>query len=146
MWWLHCVTLPGTEPDTSKYFPFRTLPIARETRENQAKLKLTLLSIQATCGEVSRQNLWAKIDFSMTDSVSHNQYVDQLVAESLQVDHQPAHLLCNVHPSLMFVRESLKLYVEIDSTLTPEKIFAGFAITITDQQISVFQNCMDCTL
>ena len=38
------------------------------------------------------------------------------------------------------------MFVENDSVLTPEKIYAGFAITITDQQISVFQNCMDCTL
>ena len=36
----------------------------------------------------------------------------------------------------MFVREMLKLFAE--------KIYAGFAITITDQQISVFQNAMDC--
>ena len=41
---------------------------------------------------------------------------------------------------------TLKMFVENDSVLTPEKIYAGFAITITDQQISVFQNCMDCTL
>ena len=82
----------------------------------------------------------------MTDSVSHNKGIEELVAETLEVDHLPSHLLCNVHPSLMFVRETLKLFVEIDSTLTPEKIYAGFAITITDQQISVFQNCVDCTL
>ena len=140
------VTLPGKEPGTTEYFPFPTLPIARETRENLAELKLTLLSILATCGGVTRQNLWTKIDFSMTDSVSHNKGVEELVAIALEVDHLPSHLLCNVHPSLMFVRETLKLCVEIDSTLTPEKIYAGFSITITDQQISVFQNCVDCTL
>ena len=82
----------------------------------------------------------------MTDSVSHNREVEDLVSESLDVDHLPSHLLCNVHPSLMFVREMLKLFVEIDSTLTPDKIYAGFAITITDTQISVMQNCIDCTL
>ena len=46
----------------------------------------------------------------------------------------------------MFVREILNLFVEIDSTLTPDKIYAGFSITITDTQISVLQNCVDCTL
>ena len=109
-------------------------------------LTLTLLSILATCGGVTRQSIWNKIDFSMTDSVSHNREVEKMVAESLETDHIPAHLLCNVHPSLMFVRETLSLFVEIDTTLTPDKIYAGFAITITDTQISVFQNCVDCSL
>ena len=140
------VTLPGEEPGSSEYYPFPTLPIAKETRENLAEFKLTILSILAVCGSVSKQSIWTKIDFVMTDSVSHNKGVEELVAEALDVDHLPAHLLCNVHPSLMFVRETLKLFVEIDTTLTPEKIYAGFAITITDQQISVFQNAMDCTL
>ena len=140
------VTLPGKELGTTEYYPFPTLPIARETRENLADLKLTLLSILATCGDVTRQNLWTKVDFVMTDSVSHNKGVEELVAKALELDHMPSHLLCNVHPSLMFVREMMKLCVKIDTTLTPDKIYAGFAITITDQQISVFQNCVDCTL
>ena len=140
------VTLPGKEPDTTSYYPFPTLPISKETRENLADLKLTILSILSTCGGVSRQSIWSKVDFVMTDSVSHNKQVENLVSESLDVDQLPSHLLCNVHPSLMFVRETLKLFVEIDSTLTPDKIYAGFAITITDTQISVMQNCIDCTL
>ena len=37
----------------------------------------------------------------------------------------------------MLNREMLKLFVEIDTTVTPEKIFAGIAITVTDTQISV---------
>ena len=133
------------EPGTTDY-PFPTLPIAKETRENLAELKLTLLSILAACGGASRQSLWSKVDFVMTYSVSHNKGVEDLVAEKLEADHLPSHLLCNAHPSLMFVRETLKMFVEIDSALTPEKIYTGFAITITNQQISVFQNCMDCTL
>lgn len=140
------VTLPGKEPGTTTYYPFPTLPIAKETRENLANLKLTILSMLATCGGVTRQCLWSKVDFVMTDSVSHNRGVEEVVAAALDVDHLPAHLLCNVHPSLMFGRQVLKLFVEIDSTLTPEKIYAGFAITVTDEQISVFQNCVDCTL
>ena len=102
--------------------------------------------ILAACGGVERSNLWSKIDFSMTDSVSHNLDVDKIVAESLDIEHIPSHLLCQVHPSLMMVRTILNLCVEIDTALTPQKIFAGFAITITDTQISVLQNCIDCTL
>ena len=140
------VTLPGLEPGSRRYFPFPTLPIARETRENLAELKLTLLAILATCGGVSRQLIWSKIDFSMTDSVSHNREVEKMVADTLETEHIPSHLLCNVHPSLMFGREILGLFVEIDTTLTPDKIYAGFAIMISDTQLSVFQNCVDCTL
>ena len=140
------VTLPGDQAGTTEYYPFPTLPIAKETRENLAELKLTILALLATCGGVTRQSIWSKVDFVMTDSVSHNRGVEELVAKELEVDHLPAHLLCNVHPSLMFVREILKLFVEIDTTLTPQKIYAGFAVTLTDQQISVMQNCIDCCL
>ena len=42
------VTLPGREPGTKQYFPFPTLPIAKESRVNLAELKLTILAILAT--------------------------------------------------------------------------------------------------
>ena len=74
------VTLPGSEPETTIYYPFPTLPIAKETRENLADLKLTILSILSTCGGVSRQSIWSKVDFVMTDSVSHNREVEDLVS------------------------------------------------------------------
>ena len=47
------VTLPGKEDGTRSYYPFPTLSIANETRENLADLKLTILSILSTCGGVS---------------------------------------------------------------------------------------------
>ena len=140
------VTLPGKELGTLQYYPFPTLPIAKETRQNLKDFKLTILSILAACGGVTSQAIFVKIDFVMTDSVSHNKEVDKMVADSLEVDHVPAHLLCNVHPALMFGREILGLFLDVDLALTPDKIYAGFAVTITDTQISVLQNCIDCTL
>ena len=55
-----------------EFYPLPTLPISQETRENLASLKLTILELLAACGEVTVQQLWARTDFLMTDSVSHN--------------------------------------------------------------------------
>ena len=94
------VTLPGLEPESpTRYFPFPTLPIAKETRENPAELKLTVLSILTTCGDVSGHQIWRKVDFVITDKE----------VEELESDHLPSHLLCKVHLSLMFNREILKV-------------------------------------
>ena len=87
-----------------EYYPFPTVNISSETRVNLAELKLTILSLLAVCGGCTRESLWEKVDFVMTDSVSHNLMVEDIVSEELEVEHTPGHLLCQVHPSLMFNR------------------------------------------
>ena len=86
-----------------EYYPFPTVNISSETRVNLAELKLTILSLLAVCGGCTRESLWEKVDFVMTDSVSHNLMVEDIVSEELEVEHTPGHLLCQVHPSLMSV-------------------------------------------
>ena len=113
-----------------EFLPFPTLNISSETRQNLAELKLTVLSMLAVCGGCTRESLWEKIDFVMTDSVSHNLGVEDIVSEELEVDHLPDHLLCQVHPSLMFTRIQTKLWRESDTTIGPQKIFDGFCLTI----------------
>ena len=98
------------------------------------------------CGGCTRESLWEKIDFVMTDSVSHNLGVEDIVSEELEVDHLPDHLLCQVHPSLMFSRVLTKLWREVDTTIGPQKIFAGFCLTINTDQVSVTENWVDCLL
>ena len=129
-----------------EFYPLPTLPISRETRENLASLKLTVLELLATCGEVTVQELWARTDFLMTDAVSHNLEVENLVSEKLEMEHTPGHLLCNTHPSLMFSRVMCNVWKDIDITIGSSKIFAGFAVTLTDVQTSVTEQWIDVSL
>ena len=80
----------------------------------------------------------------MTDGTSHNLEVDGKVADHLGSEHVPSHLLCQVHPALMFCRKLQSLWGEVDMAIGPEKIFAGFAVSLSDQQVSVTEQWMDC--
>ena len=92
-------SIPGAT--INKYFyPFPTLSISSETREYLCLLKLTVLAILSTVIGVSSEDLWCCIDFTMTDSTSHDVKVDDLVSEALRTDHIPTHLLLPGPPCL----------------------------------------------
>lgn len=129
---------------SGNYYPFPTMPIASETRKNLADLKMTILNILSVCGNVPADTLWSKVDFVMTDGTGHNLEVEKMVAESLGSEHVPGHLLCQVHPVNLFNREMQKMWKEVDTTIGPDKIFAGFAVSVSDQQVSVTEQWMDC--
>lgn len=129
-----------------EYYPLPTLSINSETRTNLAELKLTLLSLLAACSGVPRKDIWGKIDFTMTDSVSHNFHVEEIVSEALQMEHQPDHLLCQTHPSLMFSRKMTDLFTTLDTTLGPDKVFAGFQVSMAEIHSSVLENWLEVSL
>lgn len=128
----------------NEFYHFPTVTISSEKRENLADLKVLLLEILSTASGRSKQELWEKIDFTMTDSTTHNLEVDDLVSEILETDHVPGHLLCQVHPVMMFVREIQKLCKEVDAAIGPDKIFSSFAVTLSEVQSCVVQQWMDC--
>ena len=72
-----------------KFYPFPTLCISSETRENLSQLKLTILAFLSTVSGVSSEDLWHQIDVTMTDSTIHNMIVDDLVSEALETDYVP---------------------------------------------------------
>ena len=116
--------------------------IASETKTNLAKLKLTILQLLAVCGGVDQEDIYNKIHFIM----SHNVGVETLISEELGTDHKPDHLYCSTHPVLMFTRELTKVWKELDQAIGPKKIFAGFSVNICDEQVSVAQQFVDCSL
>ena len=126
------------------YYPLPTLGIAKETRQNLASLKITIISLLSTVSGVSSDKLWSQVDFQMTDATSHNFGVETLVSESLGVESSPAHILCQVHPSLCFVRTLQKLWLELDMAIGPDKIFSHFAVSLADQHVSVAEQWIDC--
>ena len=90
--------------------------------------------------------MWEKIHFVMTDLASHNLRVEDIVSEELEVDRLPDHLLCQVHPSLMFGRVLSMLWREVETTIGPQKIFVGFCLIINTDQVSVTENWVGCFL
>lgn len=91
---------------------------------------MAVLEILEAASGVASKTLFEKIDFVITDQTAHNFHVDELVAESLESEHIPDHLLRNVHPTLMFNRVISKQWAEIENTLGRYKIYSNFLVTL----------------
>ena len=81
----------------------------------------------------------------MTDATSHNMEVEKLLAEQLEVDHVPDHLLCQVHPVFMFLRELDASFKAIEQKIGHDKIFACFNVMPNGQE-SVITQFLDCSM
>ena len=109
------------DPAHCKMYTLRALTFAFEDRNQIAKLILETLSrlSAATGGRATARDLWEQITAFMTDAVSKNLKVEALVAEKLESNHIPYHLLCKAHTCekldecnenvLMKVEEMLKI-------------------------------------
>jgi len=63
-----------------------TFPIASESRQNLADLKLAVLKMMETASGVSSKEIYEKLDFVITDQTAHNKGVEELISES-QITH-----------------------------------------------------------
>ena len=81
----------------------------------------------------------------MTDATSHNLEVEKLLAESLDVDHVPKHLLCHVHPVFMFQRELDAVFKSIEEKIGHDKVFASFNVTPNSHE-SITTQFLDCNM
>ena len=128
------------------FWPLPTLALSSETRNNLADLKIIILTLLAVSGGVSVELLWSKVDFVMTDAASHNIHVESMVSEKIGIEHIPGHLDCQVHPSLMFTKVMVVLFKEVDTAIGPDKIFAHFVVSQSDQQDSVTEQWVNTSL
>jgi hypothetical protein len=132
------ITINGT------YRSLPTMSIASESRENLAALKVALFNILEAASGVPAKTLFEKVDFVVTDQTAHNFKVDELVAESLDSEHVPDHLFCNVHPTLMFNRVITKQWAEIENAIGRDKIYSNFLVNVTTASSSVTEQALDC--
>ena len=86
-------------PENNKFLRLRPLFFAHEDRAQIAKLIVeTLKRLSAAIRAVmSPKQLWEDINAFMTDAVSKNLKVEYLVANLLESDYIPIHLLCKSH-------------------------------------------------
>ena len=104
--------------------PLPTLPIASESRENLAALKLAVLNMLCVCNPTyTPVQIQEAITFKITDSTSHNLGVEELVSLELGTDYIPEQLLCHTHPVLMFTRVFINFVSGMHQILT-ERMYA----------------------
>ncbi|KAK6171675.1 hypothetical protein SNE40_018117 [Patella caerulea] len=128
-----------------KFRSLPTVPVASESRENLAELKLLVLQMLETASGVSSKTLFEKLDFIITDQTAQSFEVERIVGNRLDAEHQPSHLFCNVHPSLMFNRVITKQWAELENIIEREKIYSTFLVNATTNHASVTEQALDCT-
>ena len=81
-------------------FELRPIFFAYEDRQQIANLiveTMKRLSVAATSSDSSAKSIWEKLYAIMTDSVSKNLHIENIIADSLDSSHKPLHLLCKSH-------------------------------------------------
>ena len=82
----------------------------------------------------------------MTDGVSHNFFVEEIVALELGTDHIPDHLLCHTHPVMMFSRELVNMFSSIEQAIGSDKIFSKMLVNATNTHESITKQFMHCVV
>lgn len=90
-------------------FSAKPLPLGVENRETIVSYFVEQILRLATAANVSAKRIWESIDTFMTDSVSKNLEIAQLIAAKLNSEHIPLQLLCNTHTCEGFDRGNLKV-------------------------------------
>ena len=121
------------------------MSIASEARNNLAALKVAVLEILEVRSSFQPKSLFEKIYFVITDQTAHNFNVDAIVAESLESEHIPDHLLCNEHPTLMFNRVVTKRWARMENMLGRYNIYSNVLDNATTKATSVTEKALDCT-
>ena len=83
-------------------FRLRPLSLAVENRQTICDLMVEELTRLAKAGSIDAKTLWEKICALMTDSVSKNLHIEDLIAATLNSNHIPFHLLCVSHTCGVF--------------------------------------------
>ena len=106
-----------------KRFCLRPVYVAYEDRENISCLIAETYQRLAAAAEVkmsasvSAKDLWEKTDNLMTDSVTKNLEIGQLIASKLGSKHIPKALLCNAHVVEKFDATNLNVLADIERKL-----------------------------
>ena len=114
----------GDDPSDCKMLRLRALFFAHEDRDQIAKLIIeTLKRLSVACGsQFSPKEFWEMIDAFMTDAVTKNLEVEKTVAERLESDHIPYHLLCKAHTCEKFDETCMATLVVIEEKLNIKEL------------------------
>ena len=83
--------------------------------------KLEILSAATECMYTESQ-IMAKMDFVMTDSISHSLGVIEMVCEEKKSEYVPSSLVCNIHPLMMMQLRVKQLFQVIHGNIGNDEI------------------------
>jgi hypothetical protein len=97
-----------------KHRPLPTLSIDTESRDNLADLKVLTYQMIEKCSGVSAKDLFSKINFVMTDQTAHNQKVEELICDKLDIEEQypNTNTLILQCPPIPYVSEETEFILE----------------------------------
>ena len=72
---------------------------------------------------ISPAALWEKTDAIMTDSVSKNVHIEDLIGEALNSDHRTLHLLCKSHTVEKLDAINLQVLSNVEKMVKQREIF-----------------------
>ena len=102
---------------SGKKYRLRSLHMSHEDRQNIVQLFIATLGRLAIASGVDKKLIWSKIGAIMTDSVSKNLGIENMIAASLSSLHIPLHLLCASHTCEVFDAGNLKVLARIEEQL-----------------------------
>lgn len=100
-----------------KKFRLRSLSMAVEDRKNIVKLFVVTLNRLAITVNTDRKVLWEKVTALMTDSVTKNLQIENMIAATIFSNHIPLHLLCVSHTCEAFDAGNLQILRNIERSL-----------------------------
>ena len=110
------INVLSKEKSKCKFVRLRALTFAFEDR-----LQITKLIVEtfhrlsaASITQATAKDLWEKVTAFMSDSVTKNLHVPELVAAELKSDHIPYHLLCKAHTCEKLDESNVKTLMEIE--------------------------------
>ena len=84
-------------------YDLRSIAYAYEDRDNIARIIVESLKRIAAAAsaalrvDITAKQLWEKITFLSSDAVSKNHFIGKQVAQLLESEHEPIHVLCKSH-------------------------------------------------
>ena len=130
-----CNTIDGEWPAIILYFSngdkyvLRLLFFAYEDRKEIAELLIETYSRLSYAAPVDKLEnitptaLWEKTNAIMTDSVSKNLKIEDLIGESPGSDHQPYQLLCKSHTVEKLDAINLEVLATIEKSVKQRELF-----------------------
>ena len=109
-------------------FELRPIFFAYEDREQIALLvveTLKRLAVASTESELCAQQLWENLHAIMTDAVSKNLHIEDIIAGLLGSTHKPLHLLCKSHTVEKLDVCNLEVLAKFEKKLNQRDVLEG---------------------
>ena len=109
-------------------FELRPIFFAYEDREQIALLIVETfkrLAVASTESDLCAKHLWENLYAIMTDSVSKNLHIEDIIADSLGSTHKPLHLLCKSHMVEKLDACNLEVLAKFEKKLNQRDVLEG---------------------